>query len=578
MEGDNVEGDSVGEPQKDTGASGGSSLMRYWPVAVALVVVAGIVAFGLVGGDDDDEPAADDTSGDTAPEDDGGSTDGVAWEDLDPMSAPDCDQETGRIMVPSVYAPNCVALWPDDGDNGGATSPGVTADEIVVAVYEAEEAQAVSGATDALGIDEISPEEIAENRDKMLGAYEGMFETYGRAVRWELLEASGAVNDEVAARADAIRAADEIGAFAVIGGPSGTTAFADELASRAVICFCTNNQPQDKYEGWAPYVWSGTMASTQGYEIIAEYLDERLDDRPAEFAGDPALASQTRSFGLVWYETADGSYASGTDHFRELVEQRDLNVVTDISYIFGVGATLEEDAATIIARLKDAGVTSVLFGGDPYMPIYLSQQATAQDYHPEWVMTGFTGLDIPQFARQYDQEQWDHAFGLSLLLPPIDPEWTQQQGNLVTWWLGEELSSYPGIYDWGRFYTAIHLAGPELTPETFRDGLWSFEPVSGYQTEFAVSYGEGLFPWPDYQGADDVTEIWWDGDEEDPRAENEVVLGMYRYVNEAQRYRTGEMGDMTGALFDEEGTVVMFDERPEGDRPPTYPARTSREG
>jgi hypothetical protein len=320
------------------------------------------------------------------------------------------------------------------------------------------------------------------------------------------------------------------------------------------------------------------MASTQGYEIIAEYLDERLDDQPAEFAGDPALAASTRSFGLIWYETADGSYASGTEHFKDLVEERDLNVVTDISYIFGDGGNLEEDAATIIARLKDAGVTSVLFGGDPYMPIYLTQQATAQDYHPEWVMTGFTLLDYPQFARQYDQDQWAHAFGLSLLLPPIDPEWTQQQGNLVTWWLGEELSSYPGIYDWGRFYTAIHLAGPELSPETFRDGLWSYKPVSGFQTEFAVSYGEGLWPWPDYQGADDVTEIWWDGDEADPRAENEVVLGMYRYTDDARRYLVGELGSIDGTLFDEDGTVVMFAERPEADRPPTYPPRTSREG
>ncbi len=562
----------------DATRSGSGGLARYWPIAVVLVVIAGIAAFGLTRGDDADDEAADDTTADSEPADDAATDDIAAWKALDPMSAPDCDPDTGRIMVPSVYAPNCVALWPDGADNGGATAPGVTADEIVVAVYDAEAATAVAGATEALGIDEISPEEIASNRDKMLGAYEAMFETYGRSVRWEMLPASGGGNDEVAARADAISAAEEIGAFAVIGGPNGTTAFADELSSRGVICFCTNNRPQEEYDGWAPYVWSGTMASTQGYEIIAEYLDERLDDQPAEFAGDPALASQTRSFGLIWYETADGSYQSGTDHFKTLIEERDLNVVTDISYIFGVGATLEEDAATIIARLKDAGVTSVLFGGDPYMPIYLTQQATAQDYHPEWVMTGFTGLDVPQFARQYDQDQWAHAFGLSLLLPPIDPESTQQDGNLVTWHLGEELSSYPGIYDWGRFFTAIHLAGPELTPETFRDGLWSFKPVSGFQTEFAVSYGEGLWPWPDFQGADDVTEIWWDPDERDPRAENTEVVGMYRYLNEARRYLTGGMGDLEGTLFDTEGTVVMFDERPEADRPPTYPPRSGREG
>jgi Periplasmic binding protein len=567
------------ENEVDQTRSGGGSA-RYWPVAVVLVVIAGIVAFGVIGSDDSGESADGDTSDATEPSDEAeAATDDIAaWEELDPMAAPDCDTETERIMVPSVYAPNCVAIWPDGADNGGASSPGVTADEIVVAVYEGQDTDAVAGATDALGIDEITPEEVADNRDKMLGAYEAMFETYGRSIRWELVEGTGGAGDEVAARADAIKAAEEVGAFAVIGGPSGTTAFADELAGRGVICFCTSNQPQEMYDGWSPYVWSGTMASTQGYELIAEYLEERLDDQPAEFAGDPALASQTRSFGLIWYETADGSYQSGTDHFLDLVAERDLNVVTNISYIFGDGGNLEEDAATIVARLKDAGVTSVLFGGDPYMPIYLTQQATAQDYHPEWVMTGFTWLDVPQFARQYDQEQWANAFGLSLLLPPIDPEWTQQQGNLVTWHLGEELSSYPDIYDWGRFYTAIHLAGPVLTPETFKDGLFSFKPVSGFQTEFAVSYGEGLWPWPDHQGADDVTEIWWDPDERDMRAENDEVFGMYRYMNEAERYLPGGMGDLGGTLFSEEGTIVMFDERPDGDRPPIYPPRSGRDG
>ncbi|MBK5222193.1 MAG: hypothetical protein JJE52_04820 [Acidimicrobiia bacterium] len=415
-------------------------LVRYWPALAVLVVIALIVAVGAItSGDDGDAEAEVETGTTAAPGTDGEAGDAIAaWEAADPMDAPDCDPDTGRIMVPSVYAPDCVPLWPDGADNGGATHRGVTADEIVVAVYEEE-------------------------------------------------DATGAGNDEVAARADAIRIAEEIGAFAVIGDPGGTNAFADEMAARGVICFCTDNQPQDQYDEWAPYVWSGTMASTQGYEIIAQYLDERLGDRPAEFAGDPELATRERSFGLIWYETADGAYKQGTDHFLSKVDELDIDLATNISYIFGTGATLEEDAVVIIGRLKEAGVTSVVFGGDPYMPIYLTQQATAQDYYPEWVMTGFSFLDFPAFARQYDPVQWENAFGLSLLLPPVDPDITQREGNLVSWHLGEE-----------------------LTPETFRDGLFSFEPVSGFQTQFAVSYGEGLWPWPDYQAADDVTEIWWD--------------------------------------------------------------------
>src|SRR5712692_2524807 len=43
---------------------------------------------------------------------------------------PNCDTKTGRVKVPSVYAPPCVQ--PFRGNNGGATSQGVTANEIKV--------------------------------------------------------------------------------------------------------------------------------------------------------------------------------------------------------------------------------------------------------------------------------------------------------------------------------------------------------------------------------------------------------------------------------------------------------------
>lgn len=576
----------------DDGVRASSGLARYWPVALAAVVIAAVVAIGAVvasGGDDDDTAGAgtteqtdggegsdgtDDTSGDSG---EGELSDVEAWRAADPMSAPDCDPETGRIMVPSVYAPNCVPLWPEGGDNGGATHRGVTADEIVIAVYQSQQTAPAQGAIDALGLDELTDEEIAENRTRVIEAYNNLYETYGRTVRWELLEASGGPADEAAARADAIRAAEEIGAFAVVGGPSGTNAFVEELVDREVVCLCTNSAPAEAYVRWAPYVWGGLMASSQTLIQFAEYIDGRLAGGVAEFAGDPAFRERERVFGSVRYETADGAYEEAAAFMRELLDERGIEIVVDVPYIFGAGDTLAEDAANAVSRLKEAGVTTVMFSGDPIMPIYLTGAATAQDYHPEWLMSGLTGLDSRGFARQYDQEQWRHAFGLSLLLPPLDPDYVQREGNLVSWYHGEELSSYPGIYDYGRLFQGIHLAGPILTPETFGEGLFAFERVHGHQTEFGVSYGEGLWPLPDYTGADDVTEIWWDPDALDPTESGEV-RGMYRYTSGARRFGPGEIGELDGDLFDPEGTIMVFDERPEGDQPPRYSRRTSRTG
>ena len=567
----------------DARASAG--LQRYWPVALVVLVIVAVVAVVAVvsGGEDDGEVTSPDTT--VADEGEGSGADGgadglsdiEAWEAADPMGAPDCDPETGRIMVPSVYAPNCVPLWPEGGDNGGATHRGVTADEIVVAFYMGQQTAASQGAIDNLGLADLTDEEVAENRTRMIGAYNDLHETYGRRVRWEPLEASGGPSDEAAARADAIRAAEEIGAFAVLGGPSGTNAFVEELVDREVVCLCTNSQPAEAYVRWAPYVWGGLMASSQTLIQFAEYLDGRVAFRPAEFAGDPAFRERERVLGWVRYETADGAYEEASAFMTELLEERGIETVASIAYIYGTGDTLAEDAANAISRLKSEGATTVIFSGDPIMPIYLTQAATAQDYYPEWVMSGLTALDIRGFARQYDQDQWRNAFGLSLLLPPLDPDYVQRSGNLISWHLGEELTSYPSIYEWGRLFQGIHLAGPVLTPASFGEGLFSFDRVHSHQTEFGVSYGEGLWPLPDYTGADDVTEIWWDPDAIDP-TELDEVRGMYRYTDGARRFGPGEIGELRGSLFDPEGTIIYFEERPEGDRPPQYPRRSGRSG
>lgn len=77
------------------------------------------------------------------------------------------------------------------------------------------------------------------------GAGRLLYETYGRTVRLVTVEASGGAADDAAARADAIRIADDVGAFAAIGGPSQTNAYADELAARGVLCLCVNSQPRE---------------------------------------------------------------------------------------------------------------------------------------------------------------------------------------------------------------------------------------------------------------------------------------------------------------------------------------------
>ncbi|HZA00304.1 MAG TPA: hypothetical protein VE575_16200 [Acidimicrobiales bacterium] len=549
---------------------------RYWPVlAVVVVLVVALVVGAVLRGDDgdgDDETAAD--SGTDA----GAPPALAAFGDEDPLDAPDCDPETGRLAIPTLYSPNCVPVWPEDGDNGGETYQGVTEDEIVVAYYDGQDdPTAEQIGEDIQGEDAPSDEEDMENRRTIVEVYNDLFETYGRTVRLEVVEGTGPNDDDAAARADAIRIATDVGAFAVVGGPTQTTAYADELAARGVICLCASSQPIERFEEWAPYVWGGLMASTQAYVHRADYITDKLAGQPAEFAGDPELQSQERSFGIVYYETADSAYQSGVDFFEDRLADSNVELTERIPYILDLSRA-QEDAATIVARLKDAGVTSVVFAGDPFFPIYLTQAATSQDYRPEWVITGSTGTDSSAFARQYDQEQWAHAFGISALVARVDPEADVQETNPVEWATGEELAYALNIFDIGRVFTGVHLAGPNLTPETFRDGLFSYDPINGYATAFGTSYGTELWPFTDYTAADDVTEVWWDPEAEGMDEADQMGQGLYRYANEGQRYLPGEIGESTAVPFEEAGTVTLFDDIPDSDRPPEYEPRTTRTG
>ena len=138
--------------------------------------------------------------------------------------------------------------------------------------------------------------------------------------------------------------------------------------------------------------------------------------------------------------------------------------------------TAQEDARTVIAKLKSAGVTSVILAGDPVFPTFLTKEATAQDYFPEWVVLGYAFTDTAVFGRQYDQKQWAHAFGVSLL-PARTADDVDELGNLITWQTGHppaaktfrELVQAPLI-----FFTGVHLAGPDLTAKSFRAGLFRF--------------------------------------------------------------------------------------------------------
>src|SRR5690606_17148113 len=91
-------------------------------------------------------------------------------------------------------------------------------------------------------------------------------------------------------------------------------------------------------------------------------------------------------------------------------------------------------------------------------------------------------------------------------------------------------------------FTGIHLAGPELTPESFRDGLFRYPISGGGPTEPQVSRGDhGVWPEMDLGGGDDMTLIWWDPGATGEDETGNEGQGMYRYAKGGQRYTIGNL-------------------------------------
>jgi hypothetical protein len=165
-----------------------------------------------------------------------------------------CDTTTGRLAVVDYFASECYA--PFTGDNGGETEQGVTADTMKIVLYQGPEDDfIIRYITDALAIDETNQQE-ADTIRGMIDYFEAYYETYGRSVELIPYESSGIANDEVAARADAVRIAEEFQPLLVWGGPALSNDFADERAARVVLWLaCTPAEPQDWYDEGDPFVF-----------------------------------------------------------------------------------------------------------------------------------------------------------------------------------------------------------------------------------------------------------------------------------------------------------------------------------
>ncbi len=552
-----------GEGERD-GTRGG--LRRWAPVAAVLAVIAAIAGVSLLGGDGDGEAAAPSTTAAKVARPDGAVTWTMAQEqNLDATFPPTCDTETGLVAIPFFFRSECFA---DVDDNGGATAPGVTADTIkVVAWIPAEDDPVRALLLQRIGFDGTNAE-LRETYTGFVEAFQANYQTYGRTVELEFLEATGTILDPTAARADAVRAAEDMGAFAVLGGPVIGSAWTEELHARGVVCVgCPGiGEPE-------PTVFSLPPKSSHIRAHVTAYVTNRLAGGKAEHAGE-ALQGKDRVFGRLALGMSESDERSAELQREELAAEG-VELAESVLYPLDPGRAAEL-ATAAVTKMQAAGVTTVLTQADPILLPAFTKEATKQGWFPEWVLAAAPFTDTTAFGRTFDQEQWVHAFGISYFPPQVAPE-ANPPNQLYEWFNGEPppvegslplLLIYPQVT---LFFTGLEYAGPELTAETFRDGLFTMPPTARAVTQPSVSFGDQRWPEPDYTGIDDMVELWWDPEAEGPDEGGIEGKGRYRYVDGARRHLADEWeGELQ--VFVEEGAVTTVEDIPDDERVPDYPS------
>jgi hypothetical protein len=478
------------------------------------------------------------------------------------LKDPRCDPQVKRIRFQHYAAAPCVKPWKAGANNGGATAQGVTRTSIkLVVLWSTPSASqlAMQGAYVNQATGQNDPNAEKTGTIDYNAIFKHSYETWGRKVDLEFVKATGA--DEVSQRADAVTVAamKPFGVFDSAGlnqTAGGGLVFRTQLVQRGI-----------------PYVYPPATSPKEGTRRFAvnaaEFVGKSLAGRKARWAGDDAMKSQARKFGLLYDGFLDIDYfkAQLAKYGVTLTAEAEYNLPTDASQY---AAATQEQAPTLMTRLKDAGVNNVLILTEYNGGSNATKAASSQDFFPEWTQLEFPS-DLDIIGRSfYDQKQWAHAFGLIWFAPYVkdlvDPSLAMFQ-----WFWGTNKGTafkgaIPGLL---ALYTGVQLAGPNLTAKTFATASEKNPGVGGYFSKSCCTME--VSPDPLVWG---VSLGWWSADTVGTGQLNlgGSAAGVWMYTNNAQRYVYGHFPKGEPKFFDKSLAVPSFDAVPASEpKFPTYP-------
>ena len=297
--------------------------------------------------------------------------------------------------------------------------------------------------TDAVAVDDTNAEQM-DTQTKQVALLQTYCETYGRTVEVEYYVSQGGATDATTARADAVKIAEDIKPFMVWGGPILTDAFGEELAARGISCICVCRRQPGGAGGVGAVRHRPRPHHEQARAHNVEVLAKQVAGRNAEYAGDPEFQEQERMFALPPHRDRRPRVGRGRAERRSTPrrsrrgDRREHPVRPRPGHAPGDGRQRHRPDE---GGRRDHGDLRRRPGGASGV----HAEATKQEYFPEWFLNISALVDTNVFARTYDQEQWQHAFGLTALAARVDNE--NAGARFVYEWFYGELPQADGYVE-----------------------------------------------------------------------------------------------------------------------------------
>jgi hypothetical protein len=403
---------------------------------------------------------------------------------------------SGKQVRGDPYSPACVSF---SGNNGGATSRGVTSNQIVVSaripagnIQTADQAiEQIAGKYNSNQFNDTLAD-IERTTQDLVTYFNDHFQFYGRKLDVKFFNGQGSLLNEVVdsgqaqAQADAITAAQQIGAFADVTALSQP--YAEALSAQHVVNIGAPYMSAQWFQSQAPYAWSFFPNCTDLGNEAGAIMTKQVVTQPVTYAGTGVANGGARRIAILAPDNP--VYQQCVGQVTSALSASGHPAVANISYTLDL-SELSSEAGSVAQQIINDKITTVACGCDPIMLAYLTSDLDTSNYEPEIVNIGAAFTDEDVVGQLFDQKVWAHAAGVT------------NNGNVPAY--GSSLGYFAAksvdpnnapahevdiLYeDLYILALGIELAGPDLTATNFEHGLFNYAGGNGEYGPWSFNEG-----------------------------------------------------------------------------------------